>query len=296
MVRVVVIGCHGRLGAAISRQVSGKFEVFGVGRQPDTWLPNGRFFYYRQDASDRKALLQLLKRLRPHWVINTTGFSDVDGCEDARGLAHQINVQLLQNIILATKRVGASLMHISSDQIFDGTKIGFYTEQDRPNPLNFYGRTQWIAENIIRASGMNWSIIRTSTLCTRNSDAGPTNLVGWLEERFSRSQPVEMPTDEFRNPTCVENLAGNIWKLLRVECNGVYHLAGRSSISLYDFSRRIAMELGYDPELVRPRGYRAAVRARRPKNCALSTIKAETDFNANLYAIDDTVTSVCEHL
>ena len=296
MVRVMVLGCHGRLGAALSRQVSGKYEVFGVGRQPHTFLPNGRFQYCSQDLSNRGNLKHLVRTIAPHYLINAVAVSDIEFCEEAKEFTHHVNVQLLEYMIAAAKSVGATLIHVSSDQVFDGSKIGFYTEEDRPNPLNYFGQTKWMGENLVRSSGLEYCIVRTSTPCLSGASPDPTDLVGWLADRLRRGQPVEMSQEEFRNPTCMENLAANIWKLIRVERTGVYHLAGKASISLYDFARLAADRLALDRNLVRSRTHDTPVCAKHPKNCSLATTKAEQEFGAYLYTLEETLASVCERI
>ena len=282
---VFITGCHGELGAALVRKVTGKYRVVGIGRDDKELIDNVDYEYVKLDILNRKKLKEIFKFYRPRFVINTVAVTDVDNCEKEKENCWRTNVETVQNLIYACKFVGANLIHVSTDYIFDG-KNGPYSEEDRPNPLNYYGKSKLASENLVASSELEYSIVRTSTLFSGNNVKGKKKFAVRLWEELSKGNKIKAIKDEVRNPTFTGNLAGSIWKIINLERNGIYNIAGKDIIDRYNFALEFARYFGFDEKLIEPAySDEMSGRAPRPKNCGLLVEKAEKELYLNLVGI-----------
>ena len=212
--------------------------------------------------------------------------TDVDLCEREKEGCWKINVEAVQNLIYACKFAETNLIHVSTDYIFDG-KNAPYDEEARPNPLNYYGKSKLAAENIVISSGLEHSIIRTSTFYCANNLKGKKNFAIKLWENLSNGKKAKVIREEIRNPTFTPNLADCIWKLINLGRNGIYNIAGKDIIDKYSFAVKFAEYFGFDKKLIEIVSYDDfSDRAARPKNSGLIVDKAEKELYLNLLVID----------
>jgi len=227
--------------------------------------------------TSKKEVKQLVASCEPDVIVNCAAMTNVDACEHERELAWKVNVEGLENIIEAARRTNAKIVHVSSDYIFDG-KAGPYTEDDRPNPLSYYGKTKLAGENALRASGLDYFIPRTMVLFGFAQGVKP-NFALWLINNLERRQTVRIVDDQFGNPTLADDLAFAIVRALEVERSGIYNIAGRDIVSRYDFAVRLARVFDLDPGLITPiKTSQLRQPAPRPLKSGLITLKAEVEL------------------
>ena len=174
LISVIIIGCHGELGSNLVKRANGKYKIIGVGRDDKKLIDNADYEYVKFDIFNRKKLKAFVKQNQPRFIINAVAMTDVDLCEREKEGCWKTNVEAIQNLIYACKFADTNLIHISTDYIFDGENAP-YDEEARPNPLNYYGKSKLAAENIVISSGLEYSIIRTSTLYCANDLKGKKN-------------------------------------------------------------------------------------------------------------------------
>ena len=233
---VLITGCHGELGSSLIERVSGKFDIIGIGRDKKKLIDTANYEYVELDLLNRKGLKEVFLEYKPRFVINCAALTNVDKCEKEKELCWKTNVEIVQNIIYASKRIGSVFIHISTDYVFDGKKAP-YSEDDRMNPLNYYGKSKLASENLLKVSELEYSIIRTSTLYSARTLKQKTNFTMYLWSALGNGQKVKALVDEMRNPTLTENLADSIWKLINLQRNGIYHIAGKEIIDRYSYAR-----------------------------------------------------------
>ena len=141
--KVLVLGINGQLGTAVRKYISKYYSVV------NSELENS----FNPDITDRNALEYVVATSSADYVINCAAMTNVDICERDKELAYNVNVNGIKNIISATSK-DTKLVHISTDNVFDGSKH-MYTEEDQPNPLSYYGKTKLESENILRGSNSN---------------------------------------------------------------------------------------------------------------------------------------------
>jgi len=247
--KVLITGCNGLLGQKLCELFMGSHSVYGIDVQEKALvLPAEK--YYSLDLTDRKRSLQLLLDLKPDYIINAAAYTDVDGAETERELCWKINVELVENLIYAARKIKATIGHISTDYIFDG-KDGPYAEDARPNPIGYYGRSKLAAENALLDSSVDFFIARTMVLYGMSKNGKP-NFVTWLIGQLANQKPVRIVNDQYGNTTLVDELAAGILTLIEKEYLGIINIAGREIINRYEFATRVADIFGFDNELITP--------------------------------------------
>jgi len=249
LVKVLITGCHGTIGQAFIKRCQGKFYVLGTAKEESAILNKDRFAYKKLDITNRKAVKQVFKEFNPRFVVNAAGINCRDICENEKSLCWKVNVDGLNNVIYYSNIINARLIHISDCLVFDGKK-GNYSESDRPFPDSYYGKSKLAGENNIRSTEIEWTIIRASLIYGKNSIKNTDNLVDNVIERLTGGNSIEIKKNVLINPTYVGNFVDAIWKIIKLEKTGVFHIAGREIMSLTEFVRKVASYKNYDPNFV----------------------------------------------
>jgi dTDP-4-dehydrorhamnose reductase len=177
------------------------------------------------------------------------------------------------------------LIHLSTDYVFDGEK-GPYSEDDPPNPVNFYGKTKLESENLIKQSGIDFLIVRTNVLYGFGKKV-TNNFLLWLLEKLSAGEKIKIVTDQFNNPTLADNLSECILEMVGRNLSGVFHIAGADYLSRYDFAVRVAERFGFDKTNISPAKTETLKQeARRPLRCGLRTEKARNVLQTELLGVE----------
>lgn len=212
--KTILFGANGMLGHALR-------DVF-----PHAVVPGHR----DADITDRHAVMELLRRYRPRTVINAAAYTDVEGCEEDHDHAFAVNGKAPGTIAAACAETGATLVHYSTDYVFDGSGRE-YREDDRPNPINVYGQSKLAGEFAVQEKTDDYRIIRTSWLF---GDHGK-NFVDTVLSR-SREMPVVRVVDDQRgSPTYTADLAQKTPEILSC-APGIYHITNDGVCSWYEFA------------------------------------------------------------
>ncbi len=277
--RILLIGSNGLLGQKVAELiVRGSATTLTLASLEDQPVrPLLSADYVRLNITSKKEVKQLVSSCAPEVIINCAAMTNVDACENERELAWKVNVEGLENIIEAARKESAKIIHVSSDYIFDG-KSGPYTEEDRPNPLSYYGKTKLAGENALRASGLDFFIARTMVLYGYAAGVKP-NFALWLVNNLERRQTVRIVDDQFGNPTLADDLAFGLVRAIELERSGMYNIAGRDIVSRFEFAVRLAHVFDLDPSLVTPiKTSQLRQPAPRPLKSGLVTLKAEVEL------------------
>ncbi|CUT04120.1 SDR family oxidoreductase, partial [Candidatus Chrysopegis kryptomonas] len=182
--------------------------------------------------------------------------------------------------------VDAKLIHISTDYIFDG-KNGPYSEDARPNQINYYGRTKLASENEIKIGGIRFAILRTNVLYGVGKNV-KSNFALWLYQKLSNGENIKVVTDQIGNPTYVDDLAFAILKVVEFDKEGIYNVGGRDFVDRYTFAVRFAEIFEFDKNLITPvKTSELNQIAPRPLKSGLITLKAEAELGLKPYGVED---------
>jgi len=226
------------------------------------------------DITDAIEVSNLFSKLKPNVVIHTASETNVDKCETEKEHAWKINVEGTRNIALACSKIGAKLVYISTDYVFDGEK-GNYNEEDKPNPINYYGVTKLEGENQVIQHCKNYAILRTSVLYGWHP--WKQNFATWIISMLKQNKEITIVKDHYNTPTLADNLAEITIEAVQEDLQGLYHVSGSERISRYEFAQQIAKTFNLDPNLIKPIKMRqlAAWIAKRPKDSSLNTDKIQ---------------------
>ena len=261
--RILVTGATGFLGRTLL-SLKGEAEWIGCGRRPAADLPYGQV-----DLADRQAATALVAELAPDWVINAAAMTNVDGCEKDVRAARQANVDIPENLAVACDAVGAGLVHISTDYVFDG-KRGPYREGDAVNPLSCYGRLKLESEGILKKME-RVLVVRTLWLYGYVPQAG-SNFLTWVLRALSSGQSLRIFADQWGNPTYIRDLARALVALCGQDARGLLHAGGATFMTRWEMARELACFFGIDGALIQPVPTRSAgLPAVRPLRSGLRT-------------------------
>lgn len=214
--KVLILGAHGMLGYDLQRVFPG-----AVLRGHDL------------DITDAKKVTDAIREIKPTLVINAAAYTDVDGCEDHHDLAFAVNGEALLALARACRDTGASLVHYSTDYIFDGTQKS-YRETDIPHPINAYGESKLLGERNIRETMDDYRIIRTSWLFGTHGKNFIETMI-----RLSREMPeVRVVNDQFGKPTYTADLAQKTAEITGL-APGIYHITNDGICSWFEFAQAI---------------------------------------------------------
>ncbi len=277
--RVLVTGSNGLLGSKLLAAMRARPDLVALAasRDPSPAESLADVPYYPLDVTDGAAVAGVLRDARPDVVIHAAAMTDVDGCELKPDEAWAVNVVGTQHVVEACNRLGASIVHLSSEYVFDG-RAGPYAETDRPNPLSVYGRSKLASEQAVASCRGRWAVART-TVVFGYSPAARRNFVLWLLERLAHGDPVRIVADQVGSPTLADSLAEMVLALATRGGHGVYHTVGASRLSRYDFSCQVAEVFGYDPRLIQPISTPELNQpAPRPLRAGLTTERFQREF------------------
>ena len=190
------------------------------------------------------------RAIKPDVVVHAASLTDVDKCETNKELAWKINVEGTKNIVEAAHVAGSFLIYISTDYVFSGEK-GLYKENDKPDPINYYGVTKLKAEEIVQTQA-EYFIARPSVIYGSTPAAGKVNFALWLIETLRKGERVKIVTDQWNTPTLNTNLAEMTLEVVERRLTGIYHLCGATRVSRLEFATSIANAFRLDPGLIDP--------------------------------------------
>ena len=224
--RILVTGAKGQLGVELLDVLGQGHDVLGLD------LPE-------LDITNPSAT-RVIADARPAWVVHAAAWTDVDGCERDPGRAFLVNGEGTRRVAEACRAVGAGLVYLSTDYVFDGQKNAPYVETDPVAPLSVYARSKVAGEEAVRAVAPRWAIVRTAWLF----GVSGKNFVKTIVEKGAAGGPLRVVDDQVGCPTYARDLAEAIQHLVSRELTGIYHVTNAGSCSWHAFARAILKEAG----------------------------------------------------
>lgn len=263
MTRIVVVGATGQLGSELVRVIGETLGAVSVG-----------LGHADVECSDPPSVVDAIVPFRPEVVVNCAAFVRVDACEDDPRRAFEVNALGALNVARACRQVRARCVYVSTDYVFDGSKLEAYTEEDRPNPINVYGASKLAGEHLVLQTCPDALVVRVASLFGGRGARGKgTNFVLTILDRAQRGEPLRVVDDVRISPTYTRDAARAIVGLVQGGATGVFHVVNQGSCTWYELARTVVrlagLEVPVDP--VPQAAYPS--KARRPSNSALSTAK-----------------------
>jgi len=204
------------------------------------------------DVTDRDAVLGAVTTWRPDAVINAAAFTAVDACETEVDRAFRANGLAVRWLAESCARVGAHLVHVSTDYVFDGTLPRPYHEWDQPNPPSVYGASKLAGEREAQALGPGAAVVRTSWVAGEHGANMVRTIVGLVSGGDDTPGRLAFVDDQRGHPTLTTDLAPVLRRLALDRRSGVHHVTNQGAVSWFEFARQVVVAMGRDPDLVRP--------------------------------------------
>ena len=251
--RCALIGVTGQLGFDLARTFDLPGELI-------------RLTHADLDLLETGAIARVLRDVRPTHVVNAAAYNLVDRAEDERERAFALNAEAVGTLAETCEALGATLVHFSTDYVFDGAKTSAYTESDAPAPLSVYAESKLAGERLALARCRRAFVIRVCGLygVAQSATAGRTNFVETMLRLAGQGQALRVVRDQMLTPSYTLDLAPKVWRVLARGAPGLYHLANAGQTSFYDFAREIFRLSGLTPSLTPVTAAEYGARARRP--------------------------------
>ena len=273
--RIFITGGSGLLGSKIAEIALEKYEVYAGYCHNKPEFGEALKFDLTKDTD-----LEIIYKIRPEVIIHTAALTNVDECEANKGLAYKINAEGTRRVAEIAKELGSFLIYVSTDYVFSGDK-GMYKEEDEPNPMDYYGYTKLLGEKYCDC------IARPCVIYGAKPASGKVNFALWLINKLRNREEFKIVTDQYVTPTLNTNLTKMLLEIAERELKGIFHLAGATRVSRYDFALRIANKFSLDKNLIIPSGMEEMRWiASRPKDSSLDTSKASRYLDEKPYDLD----------
>lgn len=244
--RIAITGAAGQLGRQLVSLLGQRHEVIA-------------FDHASLDVS-QPAAIETLASAAADLVIHAAAWTDVDGCARTPERAYLVNALGTRNVCLACQQSGATLLYVSTNEVFDGTATTPYVEFADPRPVNAYGRSKLAGEEFVRSLLTRWYIVRTAWVF----GPGGSNFVTKILDRARTAGRLQVVTDEISAPTHARDLATAIGQLIETGMYGTYHFTNAGTCSRFEYACEVLVAAGLGKVPVEPIQLRDFVRASTP--------------------------------
>ncbi len=283
--RVAVTGANGLLGGEAVLQLAGRHEVLALGRGPCR-LAAGAFTWAEADLGDGRSVEAALRAFGAQAVLHAGAATDVDACERDPELAWRVNVGGTEQVARACRALGARLVAVSTDYVFDGER-GPYSEDDVPNPRGAYARTKRCGEEAALLLAPDCAVARVAVVYSGRPGAKNT-FATQVVEKLSRGEPVKAFSDQYVSTTLAASGAAMCLEvLLETDYRGVVHTSDATVLDRVEFARRIARRFGLEGEIVPVRTADVKLLAPRPLRGGLRVERAAGLLRNKPLSIDE---------
>jgi len=226
--KILITGADGQLGTALQSALSGHHMT--------------SFDHARLDITDAAALRTVIADAGPEAVINCAALTDTAACEGDPENAMLVNAMGARNVAEAAREAGAAMVHVSTNEVFDGEKSSAYDEDDATNAINAYGLSKLAGEEVVRETLEEHFIVRTSWLYGPGRASFPEKILNAVREQGS----LRLVTDEVASPTWTTDLAEAIAHLIETDAYGTYHLTNEGECSRMEWAEEVLRLAGVD--------------------------------------------------
>lgn len=295
--KILITGTNGLLGQKLVQLILDKNE--------DELIPTARGEnrlaiaepYFRSlDVTDPQAVEKVITEVRPDAVIHTAAMTNVDQCETEREDCWKLNVDAVEYLINACKKVDAYLLHLSTDFIFDGEE-GPYNEEAKAKPISYYGESKLAAEELLMKSGLQYGIARTVLVYGIAHDMSRSNIILWVKSSLEAGKEIKVVDDQLRSPTLAEDLAMGCYLMAKQGAQGVYNISGKDLLTPFEMALKTADFFGLDTSTMeRADASTFSQTAKRPPKTGLLIDKARTELGYEPHSFDEGIAIVAEQV
>jgi dTDP-4-dehydrorhamnose reductase len=248
------------------------------------------------DITNSAEVEEVIGKTKPDVIINTAAMTNVDQCEDEKERCLLLNVAAVKNLVQSCEKHNSFLVHLSTDFVFDGSH-GPLNENDKPNPVNFYGESKLKSELLIQESKCGWAIARTILVYGVLQNMSRSNIILWVKESLEKGIEIQVVDDQFRTPTLAEDLADGCYLIATKQAAGIWNISGKDLLTPYQMAIKTAEFFNLDQNLIKRTNSSAfRQRAVRPLKTGLVIEKAQSQLGYNPHSFEEGIQIVAEQM
>lgn len=289
--KILITGSNGLLGQklvdfCLKNEI--EFLATSKGKNRYSKCPTDR--YKTMDITKLDEVKTVVLDYHPTHIIHTAAMTNVDQCENDPENCYLINVTAVEYLVEASNEINAHFQLLSTDFIFDGKK-GNYREDDDANPLSIYAKSKVEAETIVRSKAKSsWSIVRTIIVYGKGENLSRSNIVLWAKGALEKGDPLSIVDDQFRAPTYADDLAGGCMGIILKNENGIFHISGPETMSIFNLVSRIAKHFNLSTDKIsRISSSTLNQPAKRPPKTGFDLTKAYSKINYCPRTLEETL-------
>lgn len=230
--KVLITGANGMLGTDLQVTLQDKFQAIALG-------------HAEFDITNIEQVGQVMYSIKPDIVINTAAYTNVDGCETNKEDAFRINALGPRNLAAVCENLGARLVQVSTDYVFDGRSQEPYDEFSRTSPISIYGESKLAGEELVKSLTKRYYVVRTAWLYGKNGNNFVKTILKLAQER----EYLTVVNDQIGSPTYTKDLAKAIGQLISQPAYGIYHFTNSGYCSWYEFAKEILEQSNIGKEI-----------------------------------------------
>lgn len=228
-------------------------------------------------------LKNLILNEKPEYIVHMAALGDVDLCEKDKNLAWKTTAEPSITLSRYASKAGSFILYLSTDYVFDGEK-GNYSEDEPPNPINYYGLVKMVGEVASKSSSEEYAIVRTSSIY--GLGPGRINFAKFLVEKLKKGERVKALIDQYTSPTHAQLLGEAIFEILEKRLTGIFHVVGER-MSRYEFALKLAETLNFNKDLIEAIEMKNMKWiAKRPRDSSLNAEKTRKLLKTSFYLTD----------
>lgn len=275
--RLLLTGAKGQLGHSLAQNLPAEWDTFFADK-------------IRLDITRDQEIRSVIKDFKPNIIINAAAYTSVDKAEIEKDLAYAVNAHGARLMARGAKACGAKFFHLSTDYVFDGESTVPYSEEDNCNPFSIYGDSKRQGEIAVLSENADSIILRTSWVYSEYGQ----NFLKTMRSLILDNRDINVVGDQIGCPTSANDIANIIYHLANLDKlnGGIYHYAGDTTLSWYDFSKIIAEKLNKsDAQIKKVTSEEFKSLAKRPKYSVMDCSKivslglSLSNFNEQLHEV-----------
>lgn len=295
--RILVTGSNGLLGQKLVELISTQPDCYLIATAKSKLIPTltkGEFRHL--DITNKAEVDGVISTTKPDVVIHTAAMTQVDQCELEKEKCWLANVTAVEHVVRACEKNNTHLVHLSTDFIFDGTH-GPLDENEKPNPLSYYGESKLAGEFVVQESKVNWAILRTVLVYGVTKDMSRSNIVLWVKKNLEEKKSINVVNDQWRTPTLAEDLAQGCFLAAKKKAKGIYNVSGDEMMTPYDIAIATAHFFKLDKSLIKQTDSTKFTQpAKRPPKTGFIIDKAKKELGYQPHSFVEGLTILKEQL
>jgi dTDP-4-dehydrorhamnose reductase len=286
--KILVTGCNGLLGQKLVELILSKPDHHLIATAKSKLIPElPRGEFHLLDITNSAAVDEIISKTKPDVVINSAAMTQVDQCETEREKCWLANVEAVRYLVASCQKNTVHLIHISTDFIFDGSH-GPLDENEKPNPLSYYGESKLASEEVVQKGTIDWAILRTVLVYGVTQDMSRSNIVLWVKKSLEDKKTINVVNDQWRTPTLAEDLAIGCYLAATIKAKGIYNVSGEQMMTPYDIAIATADFFKLDKSLIKQTDSTKFIQpAKRPAKTGFIIGKAKKELGYQPHSFEE---------